>query len=462
MKLLDKTQPAKNGNTSEAVLFQGGDTPVWHRYRVFLVSFGFLIVLLVGFIGLIVWSWYGSLEESVPGVGQIVPEGKLRRVMSPINGVVSKVHVKENQKVKAGQILVELDTEPSAVEKQGFEEQLAQLKDEANAMRSATLGGSGSLSASDFGHIQGEWLNAARQTYIAQKNEAKMAISQAEYRQRETIERLKQAQEVLATNEALLKNYQDLYEEGGLSAKDLQEYKQRTDQLRGDVAALKESVESAKYALAQAKQNAAEVEYTFRRDVLGQLADHEQAITRLQTDLKKNEVLIKHQTIVAPINGIVNEQVVRGPGEVVTTGQPLLSLVPVNSKMVAEVRVSNRDLSYIHLNQRAALRLDAFPYQQFGRLYGTVVGISPSSQQGSAAPPPADGSAAQQPQQIFYVLTIRPDKLTMTGEDGKAYRIRSGMTLSADIITREKNILSFFTEPIRIHLDRAFRDPTNR
>ncbi|WP_241364842.1 hypothetical protein, partial [Escherichia coli] len=61
----------------------------------------------------------------------------------------------------------------------------------------------------------------------------------------------------------------------------------------------------------------------------------------------------------------------------------------------------------------------------------------------------------------FFSVRIKPEKKQLV-KDGKIYPLKSGMTVSADIITREKNILSFFTEPFHSHIDKAFRDPSNR
>lgn len=117
--------------------------------------------------------------------------------------------------------------------------------------------------------------------------------------------------------------------------------------------------------------------------------------------------------------------------------------------MLAEVKVTNKDLAYIHLNQRASLLLDAFPYQRFGKLYGKVMAISPSSMEDD------EGNT-------FYVVRIKPDQFYLESKDGERHNLRSGMTVTADIITRDKNILSIFTEPLQLKLDRAFRDPSTR
>lgn len=438
-------------------------TTGWPQKRVLLLSFGFFLAVAIGLMALGVWAWVGNLEESVPGIGQLVPEGKLRRVMSPIHGMVVKVHVHENQVVKAGQVLVELDPQATEIEESAFETQLAQLEEEANALWAASASHNAPVAGQSFGTIQRAWIDASRQAYEAQSTEASMTIAESKHRYQEAVERAKQAKTVLATSEQLLAKYRALYEEGGLAEKDLQEYEQKVEQQRGELAALNEAVQAAKVDMDQARQKPQQVVGTYQKELFDRLAEHERTMSRLRHEIEKSKLTKKHQFIVAPIDGIVNEQVVRGPGDVVAPGQVLISLVPSNAKLVAEVRVSNRDLSYIHLKQRAALRLDAFPYQTFGRLFGVVEAISPYSQNQQ---PLAESTGTPKPsvpgEQQYYVLTIRPEKLTMSDGRGRTLPMRPGMTLTADIITREKNILSFFTEPIQAQWDKAWRDPTNQ
>ena len=158
---------------------------------------------------------------------------------------------------------------------------------------------------------------------------------------------------------------------------------------------------------------------------------------------------IKREIIVAPISGTINEQSVHGHSEVVMAGAPLITIVPDDAGMVAEVKVANRDLSYIQIGQKVALRMEAFPYQQFGRLWGKVVTISPGSHTDSEGNP-------------YFMVKIQPDRTVFKDEQGKIYRMRSGMTVTADIVTRDKRILNFFTESMHERLDNAFREPTTR
>jgi len=417
--------------------------------RLFTVTFFMVVILLVGMIGLFLWAWSSTIDESIPGSGQIVPTDKIRRVMAPLSGRVKRVFVQEDQLVHAGDILMELDTEDDTTEASGMNAQMELLEEDSRALRAAAGRGSGGL-----GSLRGAWLTANDQAFTAQKYQAAMGVERAEHDYQQLVERLKQQSAELKKAEEQLISYQTLYQEEGISERELREYELRVIQMRGDLATTKEALESQKIALLQSKTKTSEITGTFQSGYLDRLADNERRIVDLT--MQKQRVVLdqKRRYVYAPVDGYVNQQSVHGVGEMVGAGQVVLSLVPLHSELIAEIKVANKDLAYIYPKQRITLNIEAFPSQHFGRLHGTIISMSPSSQE-------MEGGAGQPAERPFYILRVKPDRTVMKAK-GKSYSLRSGMTLSADIITQKKSILSFFVEPVQFHLDRAFKDPSSR
>jgi membrane fusion protein len=77
----------------------------------------------------------------------------------------------------------------------------------------------------------------------------------------------------------------------------------------------------------------------------------------------------------APAAGAVTA-VIGHPGQLVAAGSPMLTIVPQNSRMQAELLAPSSAIGFIHVGQRVLLRYSAFPYQKFGQYWGTVVGVS--------------------------------------------------------------------------------------
>jgi len=417
--------------------------------RLFTLTFCFAILMLIGLGGLFYWSWNGMVQESIPGAGQLVPRDKIRRVMSPLTGRVKKVFVKEDQLVHAGDIMLELDAEEDQMETLGMRTQMDLLEQDSKALRAAA---SGHGNMGGLGSLRGAWLSANTETMSSQQSQAAMGVEKAEHDYNQLTERLKQQAEELKKAEEQLLSYQTLFQEDGVSERELRDYELKVIQMRGDLAATKEALESQKVSLMQSKTKTTEITGNFQSNYLDRLADNERRIVDLALQSKRVHMDEQHRYVYAPIDGYVNQQSVHGVGEMVASGQVIMSLVPVHSELMAEIKVANKDLAYIYPKQRISLNIEAFPSTHFGKLMGTIVSMSPSSQESES------GRAEERP---YYILRVKPDRHTMKYK-GKSYPLRSGMTLTADINTHKKSILSFFVEPVQINLDRAFRDPSSR
>ncbi len=408
----------------------------------------FFGVVAVGFICLSAWMMLGEIEESISGFGEIVPQGKVRIIRAPLNGTISFISVKENERVSKGQIIAELDPKPNAIEESRYQQQLELLQDEIKALKSG--GSTGSNSSVN------QWMQAAQRTHRAKSSSAMMQIEKTQHDYQQSMERLQNIEKLLEQNEAVLVKHHLLFNEGGLSELEVMDFEQRVIAQRGEKAALLEELEVKRAAIEQSQQYIEEVDSEFKQNLLNRLVELQKSLVEFKHNSAQTRLTGERQQITSPIDGVIHQQNIRGIGDIVQAGENLVSIVPLNFNesgeqtdgLIAEVKVSNMDLSYIQPNQRAALRLEALPMEKFGRITGTVIGISPTTikdERGTA----------------YFVVKIRPDR-TVFKQAGRIHRLTAGMTVSSDIITRKRTLASFFMEPLKFKIDRAFRDPSTR
>ncbi|MDD4590777.1 MAG: HlyD family efflux transporter periplasmic adaptor subunit [Parabacteroides sp.] len=159
---------------------------------------------------------------------------------------------------------------------------------------------------------------------------------------------------------------------------------------------------------------------------------------------KRNiENSIKNNTLTAPINGEIKDVWINTIGGVVTSAQPLLTIVPSDDIILAEVVVTNKDIGYIKKNQEVSIKMDTFSFQKYGVIDGKVTYISPDATK--------DESGA-----LLYKIHISLDKNQLV-VDGLTAKISPGMTLTAEIKTGKKRIIDFFLEPIIKELDESIK-----
>ncbi len=106
----------------------------------------------------------------------------------------------------------------------------------------------------------------------------------------------------------------------------------------------------------------------------------------------------------------------------------------LDAQSIAEIRVSNKDIGLIEEGLPAQLKFDAYPFQQYGAVAAKVIAISPGT-------PDADGNS-------FYHVTLAPQRTTIEVKS-KTIPLRTGLSLTAEILTDRKTLLSILLEPIR-------------
>ena len=163
--------------------------------------------------------------------------------------------------------------------------------------------------------------------------------------------------------------------------------------------------------------------------------DNEKRLDELNGQIARARVTLQYQEIKAPVSGTVFD-LNASPGYVTPPNQtePLLKIVP-DDHLVAEVDVTNKDIGFVREGQKVDVRIDSFPYSEFGDIKGTVASI------GSDALPP------DQTHQ-FYRFPVRVKlESQMLKTQQQDIPLQSGMSVTANIKVREKRtVLSLFTE----------------
>lgn len=239
------------------------------------------------------------------------------------------------------------------------------------------------------------------------------------------IERENQRQQA----ETRLAEIQQLEEE---NARLLLNISQAQKQLQNTVAVSKKEVSDR---IAENEKRIAEIDSQINKVVV----ENEKTIAQLNSQISATQQTIKYQELKAPVSGTVFD-LTASPGFVPKSGQAeaLLKIVPdsgPDNPLIAETYVTNQDIGFVRVGQQADVRIDSFPYSEFGDIKGTVSFV---------------GSDALEPDPVynFYRFPVRIEldaqKLLIRGEP---VELQSGMSVSVNIKVREnRTVLSLFTE----------------
>jgi membrane fusion protein len=152
----------------------------------------------------------------------------------------------------------------------------------------------------------------------------------------------------------------------------------------------------------------------------------------------------------APEDGVVTA-ILAHAGQTVSTGAPMLKIVPQNAPMRAELLAPSSAVGFIHKGGRVLLRYSAFPYQKFGEYWGTVVSVSRTVLNAeevknllAGAPPSQQNGQQNGP---FYHVVVEPDTQTVNIY-GDELSLPAGMQVHAYALLERRQLYEWMLEPL--------------
>ncbi len=431
-------------------------------------------VLVALFNAALLWATFGQVDIHATAQGRIIPAGKTKPVAAPESGTVAAIHVKDGDRVTAGQVLIELDRTGSEADTARLARERLEQVVTAARLR-ALLRGSDRLEL-PAGVKAPPDLLAVHQAELAHKladyrstigalererdeRRADMRAAEAE------IARLRQTVPLLAERARI---------RGGLAEKGLSS-KLDYLQVQQDLVDRRQELEGATHKLTEARaavDNVAErlkqADGQFRAESFGQLADAEQKAASLAQDLAKARDRDRLLRLTAPVDGVVQQLAVNAPGAVVTLGAPVLMVVPDDVGIAVEAALPNKDAGFVLPGQKVAIKVEAFPFTRYGTVPGEVTLVSSDAVQGPDSDPirrtPPDdgggnGSAGRMAETggPVYSVRIHPDRATIRA-DGKDVALTPGMAVTAEIKTGRRRVISYLLDPVIQHVDESFRE----
>ncbi|WP_232628394.1 HlyD family type I secretion periplasmic adaptor subunit [Methylobacterium sp. Leaf118] len=161
---------------------------------------------------------------------------------------------------------------------------------------------------------------------------------------------------------------------------------------------------------------------------------------------RMNELVV----LTAPEDGIVLDLAKRSVGSVVQPAEPVLTLLPLDAPLFAEVMIGAGDAGYAKSGDEVLIKLDAFPYQRHGTLSGRLRSIRMDTGQGGPSPAPT-GNLTHRGQ-----VALTADRLRALPEGTRPI---PGMSVTAEIKVGSRSVISYFLYPVIRGLDESIREP---
>ena len=420
--LLEETQPPKN----------------------LRATINLIITMIATFV---VWASVTKLDERAVAPGEILPINFVQPVQHLEGGIVGQILVKEGDLVEMGQPLILLDETAPMAEYDSLSARNTALKLQVERLRAFALGRPASFGTVPSRYNQ--FLSDQQQILAAQiaTREAQISVINAQIsEQREEIERLGISEGMLAEEVALMQEEVNIREQliaQGLTTKIVYLSAQRDlTQARGSLADVRTQVIRAEAGIREASRRILELEERLRNDAFIEMGRVTSEQAQVEAELARLEDRVARTSISAPVSGRVKGLVIRPAGGVIAPGEVLMEIVPTEQELVAEVRISPRDIGHIEPGEAVLVKIETFNYARFGGIDGTLLHISASSFRDAEGNP-------------FFKGRVLLSK-NYVGGDPRSNQIAPGMTLIADIKTGEKTLMAYLMRPVYNTLQDSF------
>ena len=428
-----------------------------------------LLYICAAFLCALAWSYFGWLDIYAVAAGKIQPSGQSKVVQPLYPGKVAAIHVENGSHVAAGDVLIELDPTETKADRKAQARAFEAVGAEAARRRAAIMAAHTpelAAPAIEFPPGTDEFVKRREEGVLAADlGELRSSIASLEAQLAEkqaTKEKLllniKTRKDLIALGKERVAMQEELMKKGaGSKALTIESKEQYQGYLVTDAGERGQLLETDA-AMRSLESKIAEAVTQFIATQAQKLADAERECDRLEQDLIKAQLKRDLTRLTAPIAGTVQQLTATTIGQVVESGQSLLTIVPAKGPMEIQALIANKDIGFVAPGQSAVVKVEAFPFTRYGTIEATVARVSRdavdaryatnlSDAASAAKPQGAAGEPSQAPNLVFPATLTLARRSIMVGDS--EVQLMPGMTVTVEIRTGRRRAIDYLLSPLR-------------
>lgn len=421
-----------------------------------------IIALFFG--GVLGWAAFLPLSAAVVGSGVVKVAGNRVTVQHRDGGAISKLLVAEGERVRAGDVLLQLSAPEVAAQEAGLTAQLLDL--EANRERLlAEIRGSRSVrEPASWSQLSPAQAALADEAISRQRDQARTRasshvarIDSLRQRQTELEARISGLQEEMVALERQkrlvseeVSNLNTLTGQGFAPVNRLRamerseaEVQARYAEVQGSLAQTRESVHQTEFEIRQLEEER-------RATVSEELSTVEARLREIRPQVEAMRVRLERSQVRAPTEGLVVGLAFHNEGAVVQPGERIMDIVPDQRELVVEAKIRTADADNVQSGQRAEVMFRSFGSRSQSRAWGEVRLIS------------ADRFEDEYSRTDYFLVEVAvpPEELERLAKANGQQQLQLRAGLPADIVVpmRGRTALEYLTDPLRASVWRSFRE----
>lgn len=417
--------------------------------------FGVTVVLAL-FIGLGSWMAMASLSGAVVASGKLVVESNVKDVQHPDGGIVGEIHVRDGDRVQAGDLLIRLDDTMARAS-------LGIVDSQIDALRARKMRLIAERNDAETITVPDPFMSRMKETTVTELVAAETKLFEARRRSLEG-EKAQLQQKLLQLSETIvgleaqktaneeesrhirdeLAGLEMLYKKQLVPITRVAALRRERASLGGKHGELTAQIAATGMQISETEMSILQLDRDRQTDVLTELGDIDQQLAELMQKQVALRDQLRRIDIRAPYGGTIYQMAVHTIGGVVAAGDRIMGIVPDQDELVIEARTSPNDIDQVHSGQKAMLRFTAFNQRTTPELSGTVSFVA------------ADLSRDELTGETYYNVRVKIAAGEMKKLDGQG--LMPGMPVETFIATGERTALSYLAKPLTDQFARAFRE----
>ncbi len=360
-----------------------------------------LRITALSLLGFLLWAYAFEIDQVARAPGVIMPSSKVQIIQSKDGGVLLSLPVQAGDEVAKGQVIARFDQTDALADYQDAKARVASLQANMARLR-AEMDGVEPVFSSETAQYP-KFIKS--QLSLFKKRKASQTEELASLNKI-----LKLVREEIDMNEPLL-------DYGDVSRTEILRLRRQEAELSAEITN---------------KRN------TYFKDTQAEFNETEEELESVKQALVQKKRQLGQKTLNAPLRGIVKNIRVTTEGGVIRPGEDVMEIVPIEEDFVIEAKLSPADVGFVHINQDATVKVDAFDYTIYGNLEGRVVYISADTLEERAS----NGDTP------YYRINVRTKGRRFTGVPDRDLQILPGMTTLVEVKTGKNTILNYLLKPI--------------
>ena len=402
------------------------------------------------------WAAVAPLKTAAIASGEVMVDGRRKTIQHFEGGIVSEILVKDGTVVEAGQVLVRLQKTQaqamlSLVDGRSIAARslVARLTAERDGAKSIAF--PADMRAADKNPQVRAAMDGQRRIFRARRDS--LASKTALLRERDEQVRTEigglRAQiaaddRQLALIEQELSGIRSLVERGLVARPRLLALERRAAEIGGNRGRNIAAVARAEQSIGETRLKIEELRTERLNDVVRELREVESQLQDLGERRSASSDVLSRTEIRAPIGGTVVGLKVATTGGVIAAGEAIMDIVPTDSSLIVEAKVSPKDIDIVRAGLAAQVRFTALSQRNSAPVDGEVVSVS------------ADRLSDQFSPEGYYLARVGlPASIQKLLGD---VTLQPGMQAEVMIVTGTNTALGYFMKPVLESFDRAFRE----